>query len=538
MANVGIMDIMQGITALVQGLQQNMDRGQDQELKALMLLAQQPGMQLTQAQDAQPANVFQRLLGLPAYQPGAGGHPVTAIGQTPFTVTEGPSTKDFAAQILKTLPSSAGVRTTGPAAVPTALPTTGDADFLPEATVQARREQYPIAHFRVTQEQANADPQLQYILKTRGDQRGLWVKRLYEMEKDNMERAKFQREGMTAGIKQETDSRELIGRYYAGVTSQATLNAANAHLQPILPPQVYAALPMTYDPAEVQAVMRTALSVEAQTASSRAAEQARVVGPVETQVQVARREALGPVELRQKVAEDAATLPGKVAISSAQGREAANRAYEATLAKNRAEMENAPLGEAMAERISNLNTLIGFLNQISALREKNFTGRVAGPLGTVREFTGDIANNEVQFRALLLDATDMLGRIRSQGAITRDEESRFLRMMPTPNLPPAVFVARMEGFGKAVEIARDEKIKMAITPRGKLLETSPRMQPAPQYPTPRQRQGAGLPAATTVPEPPMLREQAIERLMQAMGWTRARAEAELNKAPQIPATVP
>lgn len=115
---------------------------------------------------------------------------------------------------------------------------------------------------------------------------------------------------------------------------------------------------------------------------------------------------------------------------------------------------NMPRAAPASERES-LNKLFEFnsqLDRIAELYNPEFVGRVQGPMGVVKEVTGAGANvAESEFRQIVNDISDTLLRLRSGAQINEQEYQRLRKLVPTLNLPEAVFQARLRSLKTAIE---------------------------------------------------------------------------------------
>ena len=343
------MDIMQGLTALVQGLQANIQRGRGEELKALQMMAGLPGMQLGPAPNAEPTNVFQRLLGMPSYRPGPDGMPVAPMGNSAFTVAKLPSAQDFLTELL------------GGAAMATPAGSSGAAQRTPETPSMATPGALRIrggtgggtmthARFGLTPEEIENDPEFLALLRTPGATYKQAAQRAAAIRKERIAQVKAQREAQAAGMEIQLKTRELIGRHYIRVRDPASLEAVNAQLAAtgVIPPEALAALPTTYVPEDIQRIVESALPVQVQTEVSREVAKRRmtdpldvakagttqqVTGDIRQQQEYAQRLRTDPLDVAKAVNIEQGTAPYKIAAQAAQGAQAAQKAYEGAVGK-------------------------------------------------------------------------------------------------------------------------------------------------------------------------------------------------------------
>lgn len=141
-----------------------------------------------------------------------------------------------------------------------------------------------------------------------------------------------------------------------------------------------------------------------------------------------------------------------------------------------AKIEEAPLDAGDKAALSDLNRVIRALNEVGKLYEPGFVGRINGPTGQVRVFTGTAENAEVQFRLLLKDIQDLLLRERSMSSTTEQEFQRLKNIVPNPNMPVGSFYPAFQAFARSTEAARDEILDFATASRARIKETAPRVE--------------------------------------------------------------
>lgn len=484
------MDIMQGLTALIQGLQENIQRGRGEELKALQVMAGLPGMQLAPAQNAEPTNIFQRLLGMPSYRPGPGGMPVAPIGPAAFTVTKTPSAQEFLAELM------GGTNETPPAS-PSAIAPNAQGMSATPAPITTRMRggaggSMAQSRFGLTPEEIENDPEFLALLRTPGATYQQAAQRAAAIRKERVAHAKAQREAQAAGMESQLKARELIGRHYTRVRDQASLDAVNAQLAAsgVIPPEALAVLPTVYAPADIRSIVESALPVQTQTEVSREVAKRRALDPfdiakagatqqttgdIRQQQEYAQRLRTDPLDVSKAVAIEQGTAPYKIAAQEATGARAAQKAYDTAMAQAQATREGEPLTGEAATKVSTLNSIIRFANELQKLERPGFTGHIAGREGAMRQFTGNIQSDEVEFRRLLADAKDLLARARTGAAAPPAELDRLDKLLPAVTDPRNVFLSKLIGFGKATEQLRDDVVLTATTSRGAYLQQAPRM---------------------------------------------------------------
>lgn len=142
-------------------------------------------------------------------------------------------------------------------------------------------------------------------------------------------------------------------------------------------------------------------------------------------------------------------------------------------------------------RFAELYNLQNMIERIRALTN-NFQSGWFGPVrgGIVapfsERFTGNISDEEVQARRLMMDASDMLLRARSGAQINEQEYARLKKLLPTPDLPENVAKARMDDFERTLRVLVSERERLQRTPSGELGASTPRTT---QPPLPRPNPG-------------------------------------------------
>lgn len=126
---------------------------------------------------------------------------------------------------------------------------------------------------------AMADPKVRALLGAKDDQSGAVADRIIAIRKEKADRDKERQVAQQARVKNEKESAELIGQYYASAKDQVSLDTVNEALERILPPEQSARLLRTYNQGAIDAVVRRALSVSDLTATDRAVATERAVGP-------------------------------------------------------------------------------------------------------------------------------------------------------------------------------------------------------------------------------------------------------------------
>lgn len=90
-----------------------------------------------------------------------------------------------------------------------------------------------------------------------------------------------------------------------------------------------------------------------------------------------------------------------------------------------------------------------------------------GVLGSIREATGYIDDEEVVFRANVASISDQLLRLRSGAQINEQEYKRLLKEVPSVDQPKNVFVARLRGFKSRLNDILKSKSSNATDQTGK-----------------------------------------------------------------------
>lgn len=95
-----------------------------------------------------------------------------------------------------------------------------------------------------------------------------------------------------------------------------------------------------------------------------------------------------------------------------------------------------------------LSTMGEALKRIDENYSPNYVGVVAGRVGQIKEKLVDLPEKQVMFYSDVNDIKDQLLRARSGAQINEQEYSRLVRFLPTSELPPKNFRARLERFRK------------------------------------------------------------------------------------------
>lgn len=191
---------------------------------------------------------------------------------------------------------------------------------------------------------------------------------------------------------------------------------------------------------------------------------------IETEAVKQREETLRPGRVEEARQKAEVTEPSRMRVAQARGVQAAER--QATGMIRAAEIEKGakPLAGATAKSVAELNTTLEMIDDLESLFDPRFTGPIVGRAYPVREITGQVEPEEVEFHRLVADIRDTLLRARSGAAITVPEYNRLIKIVPDPNLPGNVFASRLRGFRRSVRQLRDQKLRVATTGRGQLRE--------------------------------------------------------------------
>lgn len=118
-----------------------------------------------------------------------------------------------------------------------------------------------------------------------------------------------------------------------------------------------------------------------------------------------------------------------------------------------------PLPEGAAKEFGALASLRAQVGEAKRLFNPKYVGPAAGRYYSVAENLVNLPPDQVQFYAYVNDTKDALLRARSGAQINEQEYARLVKFLPTAELPPQNFKARMERFEKAVEMIQREKAK-------------------------------------------------------------------------------
>lgn len=136
-----------------------------------------------------------------------------------------------------------------------------------------------------------------------------------------------------------------------------------------------------------------------------------------------------------------------------------------------------PLEGIVAKEVGDINAVLAQHADITTLYKADYVGPIRGRWGSVKGVTGDITTDEVQLRRSIEDMKDTLLRARSGAAITQQEYTRLSGLVPNVTDQPVVFEGKLEGFARAAEQLREEKLRVATTARSALREQTPAPRP-------------------------------------------------------------
>ena len=387
------MDIFSALNSLFTGLRQNMRQSQQDELQGLSMLARLPGMQVTQATNAQPAPWWQHLLGMPAYRPGADGAPVARIGQTPLTVTKEPSAFERLEKLFGTASDqaepSAMAMEQSPIIETDRLASPGATATLPAPTMTARQR-----HAATLAQQYGLDPaelQNDVLFQAEFTKPGSTVA---DMRKYVTELAKTKRETRNAATEQYPKYLDIIAREYLQAKDTPSLQAANVRLARLgVPQDLLRDLPRVYEPSSVQSWVQRGLTPAIATEADREgakiraatpalAERERTMGLPRLENELDKREVLGPVERAERLQQLQDEAPYKLEQARAQGADQAriNAQARAQGAVSQKRLEGLEESATVAEKTTTA------LDEINTLITKGVYGTGAEDLATMKGY--------------------------------------------------------------------------------------------------------------------------------------------------------
>jgi hypothetical protein len=119
-----------------------------------------------------------------------------------------------------------------------------------------------------------------------------------------------------------------------------------------------------------------------------------------------------------------------------------------------------PLPEGAAKEFGALASLRDQIGTIQNLYSEKYVGPVAGRFYAKAENITNLPENQVKFYAYVNDVKDQLLRARSGAQINEQEYARLVKFLPTAELPPGNFKARMKRFEELVDTIQREKAKV------------------------------------------------------------------------------
>lgn len=457
MAGQELLAAITALTALMQGAQQASQRRRSDNMTQLAMLSRMPGFQLQPAapENAQPANALAQAFGQD-YKP-SGGQPVFSLGGAPYTVGKAPQLAE--SPFFKALLGNGGG--VAPAAPAPPAPDIGS-NMMASLSSPATMTDTAPAQEAAPQEETLAsvyrnDPIIQYYgtqPATPEAEAGL-AKRIAEIGSERQQSRNAELKQQRADQRQATKDLQQ-----AKANGRKAIRGANLPVDQ--QKQLLVALTDATDMAGVDEVLS---QVTQQPEEGR-----------DTETTLALKAERGDT-VAAAALDRLARQRERTARSTGADAAAIARQTQRELIKHQMEREEAPLAEATATKVAQLDSVIQMGNEALQLYRPEYTGPAQGRMGAFREkVTGKISDEEIQFRRILADMSDLLMRERSGAAIgERKEIDRLLGIVPTPNLPDNVFKARTVDFLESVQQFRDNRLKLATTARGKLAEQAPRV---------------------------------------------------------------
>jgi hypothetical protein len=165
---------------------------------------------------------------------------------------------------------------------------------------------------------------------------------------------------------------------------------------------------------------------------------------------------------------DDLVISGGVKKAAATGREAAEIART-----------DKPLEGEAAKAVAELTTLQQMTDDVTDLFQPGYTGQWEGRWGAVKQWAGNASQREVVFRRIVQDMKDQLLRARSGAAITQSEYERLSQIVPNVTDADETFQAKLLGFRRALDQAKQSRLDTATTGRGPLRAQQPGVTPLP-----------------------------------------------------------
>lgn len=581
MANTNVGYALGALSGLLQGIDQIAQRRKAEQVQALSILGQQPGAAIGQAENPEPANFLQRILGT-TYKPTATGAPVINFGGIPITVSQQPN--PIAALLAggtqgqpPTLESYTQnlLEADQAATQPPRLPPLQEGQGGRQAP-QQRQARFPtitpamrrVADYLGATEEEIQHPLLKAALANpRTATPDAVLKTLAQVREAQSQEAQRQdvRESRAltrqqAQFEQSRKIAEQVGSLLYDVSTPEQHAEAIAEMRALgTIPEEFIQRIETYDPERNKRVLAASLDVSKrlQLDESKARrEETRVRGQEnlslrqerldeQRQARLAEAQRSAAKDIQQardnfqdnpdklveieKLNKDIQALEDPQAVYKALAKipigkqnAALIRDREKAVIEANAKLNTTPLDPRDRDAISDLNTLIRSINDIDKLYDPSFTGRIQGPTGAVRVFTGNAKDAEVQFRRLLKDMQDFLLRERSMSSTTENEFLRLSKLAPDPYIASNSFLPTLRGFARSVETARDSLLELATQSRAESKETAPRTNFSTELPPskgtqlPRREPPAGQTPPTAPSKPqtvtPAQAQQELQRL--------------------------
>lgn len=175
-----------------------------------------------------------------------------------------------------------------------------------------------------------------------------------------------------------------------------------------------------------------------------------------------------PSRVREAELRAEATEPSRLRVAERRGIAAAERQAEAQIRAAEIEKTAQPLTGAQAKSVADLDASLELLDDMEEIFKPEYVGQISGRAGAVREFTGQISDEEVEMRQIVQDVKDTLLRARSGAAITVQEYNRLSKIVPNITDQPNVFKAKLRRFRRNLERLRSAKLAVATTGRSQL----------------------------------------------------------------------
>ncbi len=117
--------------------------------------------------------------------------------------------------------------------------------------------------------------------------------------------------------------------------------------------------------------------------------------------------------------------------------------------------QNKPVPPADARNITDMDSALFKLQEIEEAYNPDYVGLAAGRIGGFSETTGiGIDETQALFRSAVAELGNELLKLRSGGAVTPSEYGRLQKEIPQVNLPPKVFMTRLNRMVKTLQTKR------------------------------------------------------------------------------------